>query len=187
MSDWKNRKRQEGFRDLLIWASPEAVAALGLLSAAWPGASVSDVVSQALVTAAAGATAGVGNADLAGQVAALAVRVAALESLAPVGVPAEARVENLVQDPVQDPGVQPVLPAKADRPRRFDHDLIVARVIDARVRAGENFKMSVLHKELLAEGMDVPSSPSNFWKIPDKYKAQIDAAVAERLGAGGAS
>ena len=49
---WKERKREQGYRDVLVWLEPTAVEALEQLKAASPGASVADLVSRAVILAA---------------------------------------------------------------------------------------------------------------------------------------
>ena len=48
---WKERKREQGYRDVLVWLEPTAVEALEQLKAASPGASVADLVSRAVILA----------------------------------------------------------------------------------------------------------------------------------------
>lgn len=46
---WKEKQREKGFKDLLVWLDPSAVEALERLKAASPGASVAELVSRAVI------------------------------------------------------------------------------------------------------------------------------------------
>lgn len=49
MSDWKAKRRTDGWADKLIWLTPDAVAALAELKPLFPGDSEGDILSRALV------------------------------------------------------------------------------------------------------------------------------------------
>lgn len=49
MSDWKAKRRADGWADKLIWLTPDAVAALAELKPLFPGDSEGDISSRALV------------------------------------------------------------------------------------------------------------------------------------------
>lgn len=49
---WKENKREQGFRDVLVWLDPAAVAGLEQLKAAHPGVSVAEIISRAVTQAA---------------------------------------------------------------------------------------------------------------------------------------
>ena len=51
---WKENKRAQGFKDMLIWLSPAAVTAMEKLKASSPGASAADIISRAVAQAAGG-------------------------------------------------------------------------------------------------------------------------------------
>lgn len=48
---WKESKRAQGFKDMLVWLEPAAVEALEQLKAASPGSSVAGIISKAVVLA----------------------------------------------------------------------------------------------------------------------------------------
>lgn len=86
---WKESKRAQGFKDMLVWLEPTAVEALEQLKAGSPGASVADLISKAVILAAgaklpdtAGHGAGEPGPDVAGikdRLAAVELRVAGIE------------------------------------------------------------------------------------------------------------
>ncbi len=49
---WKAKKRAAGFRDVLVWLTPEADTALESLRHDTPGASINDLISRAVILAA---------------------------------------------------------------------------------------------------------------------------------------
>ena len=49
MSDWKAKRRADGWADKLIWLTPDAVAALAVLKPVFPGESEGDILSRAVV------------------------------------------------------------------------------------------------------------------------------------------
>ena len=49
MSDWKAKRRADGWADKLIWLTPDAVAALAVLKPLFTGESEGDILSRALV------------------------------------------------------------------------------------------------------------------------------------------
>lgn len=86
---WKESKRAQGFKDMLVWLEPAAVEALEQLKAGSPGASAADIISKAVILAAgaklpdtAGHGAGEPGPDVAGikdRLAAVELRVAGIE------------------------------------------------------------------------------------------------------------
>ncbi len=49
MSDWKVKRRADGWQDKLVWLTPDAVAALAVLKPIFPGESEGDILSRAVV------------------------------------------------------------------------------------------------------------------------------------------
>lgn len=79
---WKENKREQGFRDVLVWLDPAAVVALEALKASSPGASVADIISRAVAQAAGGVPEVAGRdpvEDLKDQLAAVDSRLAVVE------------------------------------------------------------------------------------------------------------
>ena len=78
---WKESKRAQGFKDMLVWLEPAAVEALERLKSASLGSSVADLVSKAVILAA-----GMEPPEVAGHVAGPDPEVASLKGrLAAVG------------------------------------------------------------------------------------------------------
>ena len=203
---WKETKREQGFKDMLVWLEPAAVEALERLKAASPGASVAELVSRAVILAAgmdlaeaAGHGAGVPDPGVAG----IKVRLAVIEERV-TGI--ESEVQKLAQSSQSSvssddffslverfatladkidlleaqPAVKPNLPTPRKGRGKFDEAFLLAAIADRIERDGEKFVVADLHRDLVGEGVQLHTQPSNFWTFYNNHRADVSAILAKR-------
>ena len=199
---WKERKREQGYRDVLVWLEPAAVEALERLKAASPGSSVADLISRVVILAA-----GMEPPEVAGHVAGPDPEVASLKDQLAVIEARVASVEGSVeklaqasQSSVNDYDMLERLAMLADRidlleakpttesqtpksrkPRgKFDEPFLLAAIADRIERDGEDFVVAELHRDLVEQGVELHSQASNFWTFYDKHRADVAAILDQR-------
>ena len=205
---WKERKREQGYRDVLVWLEPSAVEALERLKAASPGSSVADLISRAVILAA-----GMELSEAAGHVAVAAGPDPEVARLKDQFAAVEARVtgiENEVQRLAQSsqssvtsddffslverfatladkidlleaqPAVKPNLPTPRKGRGKFDEAFLLAAIADRIERDGEKFVVADLHRDLVGEGVQLHTQPSNFWTFYNNHRADVSAILAKR-------
>lgn len=209
---WKERKREQGYRDVLVWLEPAAVEALERLKAAAPGASVADLVSRAVILASgmelpvvAGPVAGGPDPEVASlkdQLAGIEARLARVEVFT-VAIP----VEPAHHEPdLEAEAPQAVLPAieqesyhrpqaagadavpTAPRPLngggRVDPAPLLEAVADKVEQVGGwDFNVTALYRELEAKGVKVQSHSRNFCTWVTKHHAVVEAILNQRRAA----
>lgn len=205
---WKESKRAQGFKDMLVWLEPAAVEALEQLKAASPGSSVAGIISKAVVLAAGmelpeatGHVAGGPDPEVASlkdQLAAVESRVAGVEGS--VEKLAQARKSSVTNDDLLHlmeriaqladridllelaaaPRTEPQTP-KSRKPRgKFDEPFLLAAIADRIERDGEDFVVAELHRDLVEQGVELHSQASNFWTFYDKHRADVAAILDQR-------
>ena len=200
---WKESKRAQGFKDMLVWLEPAAVEALEQLKAASPGASVADLVSKAVILAAgmepsvvAGPVAGGPDpevASLKGQLAAIEARVASVEgSVEKLAQASQSSVNDydmlerlaMLADRIDLLEAKPTTESqtpKSRKPRgKFDEPFLLAAIADRIERDGEDFVVAELHRDLVEQGVELHSQASNFWTFYDKHRADVAAILDQR-------
>ena len=197
---WKERKREQGYRDVLVWLEPTAVEALERLKAAAPGSSVADLVSRAVILAAgmeppevAGHVAGGPDPEVASlkdQLALIEVRLARVEASATVTMPEpkadtpqvmldKPEVEPRHQD--QEGGAEPEPTSRRHRNGSPDHATLLEAVADKVEEVGGwGFNATALYRELEAKGVKVQSHSRNFCTWVTKHHAAVEAILDQR-------
>jgi hypothetical protein len=203
---WKESKRAQGFKDLLVWLEPAAVEALERLKAASPGASAADIISKAVILAAgsklpdtAGHVAGGPDPEVArvkNQLAAVELRVTGIENeVQRLAQSSQSSVSSddffsLVErfatlaDKIDlleaQPAVKPNLPTPRKGRGKFDEAFLLAAIADRIERDGEKFVVADLHRDLVGEGVQLHTQPSNFWTFYNNHRADVSAILAKR-------
>ena len=177
--DWRDKKREAGHKDVLVWLTPEAVTGLAALQAGHAKASVAEIVSAAIVQAANdGLALDGGNqvvltdqlAELRDAIASLTARLVQLEAR-PVQTPTTVTEPKVTASTAID--AQPTAKkrpkkatgtgtSKVDRRRRVDPELLAAAVAERRERDGDDYSRAELYRDLKAAGITVHSTPQNF-------------------------
>jgi len=200
---WKESKRAQGFKDMLVWLEPAAVEALEQLKAASPGASVADLVSRAVILAAGmelpvvvGPVAGGPDPEvvsLKDQLAAVESRVAGVEgaveklaqasqsSLSDYGILERlAMLADRIDLLEAKPTTEPQTPKSRKSRGKFDEAFLLAAIADRIERDGEDFVVAELHRDLVEQGVELHSQASNFWTFYDKHRADVAAILDQR-------
>lgn len=207
---WKERKREQGYRDVLVWLEPAAVEALERLKAAAPGASVADLVSRAVILVAGmelpeatGHVAGGPDPEVASlkdQLAAIEERLARVEASTSLTdttpeEPAhhepnlEAEAPLAVLPPIeQEPDHQDQeggAESEPTNPKRRngspDHATLLEAVADKMEEVGGwGFNATALYRELEAKGVKVQSHSRNFCTWVTKHHAVVEAILDQR-------
>ena len=131
--NWKAKKRAAGFRDVLVWLTPEAATALESLRHDAPGASINDLVSRAVILAAsmevpvvAGSVAGGPDPEVASlkdQLAGIEARLARVEASTAPSATVIMPVEPVTHDPgLEAEAAQVALPPTEQEPDNQDQD-----------------------------------------------------------------
>ena len=200
---WKESKRAQGFKDMLVWLEPAAVEALEQLKAASLGSSSSDIISKAVILVAgmelpmvAGPVAGGPDPEvvsLKDQLAAVESRVAGVEgaveklaqasqsSLSDYGILERlAMLADRIDLLEAKPTTEPQTP-KSRKPRgKFVEPFLLAAIADRIERDGEDFVVAELHRDLVEQGVELHSQASNFWTFYDKHRADVAAILNQR-------
>lgn len=200
---WKERKREQGYRDVLVWLEPAAVEALERLKAAAPGASVADLVSRAVILAAgmelpmvAGPVAGGPDPEVASlkdQLAVIEARLARVEASTTVTMPEpnadtpQAMLDNPDVKPShqnQEGGAEPETIDRRHRNGFPDHASLLEAVADKVEEVdGWDFNVTALYRELEAKGVKVQSHSRNFCTWVTKHHAAVEAILDQRRAA----
>lgn len=131
--NWKGKKRAAGFRDVLVWLTPEAATALESLRHDTPGASINDLVSRAVILAAgmdlaetAGHVTSGPDSEVVGikdQLAAIEKRLARVEASTTPSATVIMPVELVPHDPgLEAEAPQVALPPTEQEPDHQDQD-----------------------------------------------------------------
>lgn len=169
MSDWKSKRRAEGWADKLIWLRPDAVKALAELKLVYPGDSDGDLLSRAVVNL-------VGHLDVPTPSTEEPTILARLEAL-------EEAMRGLVAGKVK-----PVhSTARQGTGRKGAHyaeqvDMTARRI----VRDGETFSQKALWQDMQDAGISSHGAPTAFWNWfnTPRNQAAIKARIEElRAGA----
>jgi len=198
---WKERKREQGYRDVLVWLEPAAVEALERLKVAAPGASVADLVSRAVILASgmelpvvAGPVAGGPDPEVASfkdQLAGIEARLARVEAstfampMEPVphdpGLEAQASQTPVDASEDQDGGADDELAKRRNRNGRVDQDALLEAVADKVEEVGGwDFNVTALYRELEAKSVKVQSHSRNFCSWVTKHHAAVEDILAKR-------
>lgn len=197
---WKERKREQGYRDVLVWLEPSAVEALERLKAASPGSSVADLISRAVILAAgmelpetAGHVAGGPDPEVASlkdQLAVIEARLARVEASAIVTMPEPK--PDVPQAVLDNPEVEPShqdqeggAESEPTNPKRRngspDHATLLEAVADKVEEVGGwGFNATALYRELEAKGVKVQSHSRNFCTWVTKHHAAVEAILDQR-------
>lgn len=196
---WKERKREQGYRDVLVWLEPSAVEALERLKAASPGSSVADLISRAVILAAgmeppevAGHVAGPDPevASLKDQLAVIEARLARVEASTTVTMPEPnaaapqaafdaSEGEPCPQDQESGAEFEPASPKR--RNGSPDHATLLEAVADKVEEVGGwGFNATALYRELEAKGVKVQSHSRNFCTWVTKHHAAVEAILDQR-------
>ena len=192
---WADSRRESGYRDRLIWFTPEEVAGLAQLQEDNPGKSLADVVSAAVVQASSIGLASMTPPivpDFAVELEEIKARLAILEEAAQVSdhltaiISTESSTDDLVAD--QAELVDQVVdadPLPADAGRRITKgsaayvrllDLIANRIAEE----GDGFSRVNLHRDIQAAGHKVPGLPRNFATFVKNNMAEALDVLAQR-------
>ena len=199
---WKESKRAQGFKDMLVWLEPAAVEALERLKSASLGSSVADLVSKAVILAAgmeppevAGHVAGPDPevASLKDQLAVIEARVASVEgSVEKLAQASQSSVSDyeilerlaMLADRIDlleaKPATEPKMPKSRKSRGKFDEPFLLAAIADRIERDGEDFVVAELHRDLVEQGVELHSQASNFWTFYDKHRADVAAILDQR-------
>ncbi|QAZ69668.1 hypothetical protein [Solidesulfovibrio carbinolicus] len=203
---WKERKREQGYRDVLVWLEPAAVEALEQLKAASPGLSVADLVSRAVIVAAgmelpmvAGPVAGGLDpvvVSLKDQLAGIEERLARVEASTMPSATVIMPVEPVHRDndleaeapqaPVdapedQDGGAEGEPAKRRNWNGRVDQGTLLEAVADKVEEVGGwDFNVTALFRELEAKGLKVHGHARNFCTWVTKHHTAIEAILDQR-------
>lgn len=201
---WKERKREQGYRDVLVWLEPTAVEALEQLKAVSPGLSVADLVSRAVILAAgmelpeaAGHVAGDPDPGVVGikdQLAAIEERLARVEesitpsatvamSVEPTHYEPDLEAEASHEQEPDHPGAnaEPTDPRRLNGSGRVDPAPLLEAVADKVEQVGGwEWNITALHRELGAKGVKVHGLPRNFCTWVKKHHAAVEAILDQR-------
>lgn len=198
---WKERKREQGYRDMLVWLEPAAVEALERLKVAAPGASVADLVSRAVILAAgmelpvvAGSVAGGPDPEVASlkdQLAGIEARLARVEAstvampVEPVphdpGLKAEAPQTPVDTSEDQDGGADDEPAKRRNWNGRVDQDALLEAVADKVEEVGGwDFNVTALYRELEAKSVKVHGHARNFCTWVTRHRAAVEAILDQR-------
>jgi len=179
----KAARRAQGYRDMLIWLTPDAVVALDKLRLNHPGRSSGDVISQVLLAAA--ATPPAANtafevptqADMASRLAELEARVVTLEQRKPRAM------SRAISGAIPNESV-----ASADDGQRITkgssaYIKLIDMIADRISEAGEGFSRADLHRDILAAGHKAPPLARNFATFVKNNLAEAHAILAQRQAA----
>lgn len=165
---WKENKREQGFRDVMVWLPPEAAAALDALKAYRADMSVTDIIAKCLVSVAhhttgAGFEVPIADIGLKERLDGMEARLEALEG----------QGRKSTSEGRQG---QTGFGSRGPRPR-VDRDLLLERIAARIRRDGWDFNISQLHRELLNEGINVHQRHSGFWTFIKNHRDILDEAL----------
>lgn len=206
---WKESKRAQGFKDMLVWLEPAAVEALEQLKAASPGSSSADIISKAVILVAgmepsvvAGPVAGGPDPEVASlkdQLAGIEARLARVEAftLRVAAIPAEPEPTRDQVVPIEvevEPGPSPEIDCQEPAPEveptepkcrngggHVDATTLLEAVADKVEEVGGwDFNVTALYRELEAKGVKVQSHSRNFCTWVTKHHAAVEAILDQR-------
>jgi len=204
---WKESKRAQGFKDMLVWLEPAAVEALERLKSASLGSSVADIISKAVILAAgmeppevAGHVAGPDPevASLKDQLAVIEARVASVEgSVEKLAQASQSSVSDyemlerlaMLADRVDlleaKPATEPREPKQSASRGKYDKDFLLKAIADRIERDGDGFNLTDLHRDLESQGVSIYTQATNFWTFYKKHQADVAAILDHRRAARG--
>ena len=175
---WADSRREQGYRDRLIWFTPEAVAALDKLQADNGGKSLADVVSAAVVQSASAGLAFT-SPDVAHDV------LAELEDIKSRLAKLEAAQAADLSVPVATLPTAGDVAGGGDRISKGSaaHITLIGLIADRIAGEGEGFSRADLHRDIVAAGHKVHGHPRNFATFVKANLAEARACLAQRQAA----